>query len=324
MIRALPALALMLVLVAVACSSNDGDGDGDDTTSTSESAASVAPTADSADCAPSRARAAGETRATIASGGVDRSYVLHIPARYTGEEAVSLVLVLHAFGGDAQGIADLTAFGAAADADGFIAVFPEAAGTPQSWNAEAFPTAADDVGFIRDLLVSLEESLCVDPARIHATGYSNGGAMALRAACDLPGVLAAVAPVAAPFPLCQAKVPIIAFHGSLDTTVPYEGGVALDDGVNHAPVHRSVSEWASALGCDTLPVISRAAAEVELATYARCPLGDNEVLLYTVLNGGHTWPGAAIDYPLEDAGVTTHAISATDEIVEFFASHRKP
>ena len=233
------------------------------------------------------------------------------------------MLVLHPYNGTAQSMADLTAFGAAADAQGFIAVFPEALGTPQSWNAEAFTNAADDVGFLRDLVASLQESLCIDPARVYATGYSNGGAMALRAACELPDTFGAVAPVAAPYPQCQATVPIIAFHGSLDETAPYEGGVT-SDGVNLVPVHRAVSEWADTLGCDKLPVISRAAAEVELATYARCPLGDNEALLYTVLNGGHTWPGAAIDYPVEDAGVTTHAIDATDTIREFFLAHRKP
>jgi polyhydroxybutyrate depolymerase len=64
--------------------------------------------------------------------------------------------------------------------------------------------------------------------------------------------------------------------------------------------------------------------DVELATYARCPHGDNEALLYTVIGGGHTWPGAEIDYPVEEAGLTTHAIRATELILDFFASHRRP
>ncbi len=68
--------------------------------------------------------------------------------------------------------------------------------------------------------------------------------------------------------------------------------------INFPPVHRAASEWALALGCDGLPTISRAAADVELSTYKRCTDGDGEALLYIVLDGGHTWPGAAVDIPV--------------------------
>jgi polyhydroxybutyrate depolymerase len=322
MIRALPALALLVVLLAVACSSGDGDGSGASLAPGATIEASPSPLA--ADCAPARPHAAGETRETLASGGVDRQYLLHIPEAYTGGKATALVLVFHPFNGTAQSMAELTAFAtAAAEQRSWISVYPEGLGAPQSWNAAAFAEGPDDVLFVRELLASLQASLCVDAARVYATGFSNGGAMALRAACEIPDAFGAVAPVAAPFPACQTAVPIIAFHGSLDGAVPYDGGIT-PDGVNLPPVHRAVSEWARAIGCDALPAISRAAMDVELATYGRCPLGDNEALLYTVLNGGHTWPGAAIDYPVDEAGVTTHAISANDVILDFFDAHRKP
>jgi polyhydroxybutyrate depolymerase len=323
MIRALPALALVLALLAVACSSSEGDDAG--STTTADSTIAAPPTLSAADCTPARTHASGETSETIASGGIDRQYMLHVPDGYTGATATALVFVFHPSGGTAQGIADLTGFGPAAEQRGdWIAVFPEATGTPQGWNAEAFSAGEDDIAFVRELLASLEASLCIDPQRVYATGYSNGGAMAMRAACDIPDVFAAVAPVASTYPSCRAAVPIIAFHGSQDPAVPYDGGVTPDDGVNHSPVHRAVSEWARAIGCDALPVISRAAMDVELATYGRCPFGDGDALLYTVLNGGHTWPGAAIDAPVETAGATTHAISATDLILEFFEAHQRP
>ncbi len=321
MIRALPALALVFVLFAVACSSSKGDAD-DSTASPDASTAEA--TSPAVGCAPARRHAPGETHETLVSSGVDRQYVLRVPEGYDGGSATALVLVFHPFNGDAQSMADLTGFGSSAEERGWITVYPEGAGTPQAWNAEAFAAGAADSAFVQDLLASLETSLCIDPQRVYATGYSNGGGMALRAACDMPDVFGAVAPVASTYPACQAPVPIIAFHGSQDTAVPYEGGVTPDDGINHAPVHRAVSEWARILGCDPLPGISRAAMDIELATYGRCPLGDGEALLYTVIKGGHTWPGAAIDYPVEDAGVTTHAISATEMILDFFEAHQRP
>ena len=52
-------------------------------------------------------------------------------------------------------------------------------------------------------------------------------------------------------------------------------------------------------------------------TYRNCGVG-TAVVLYTVTDGGHTWPGAA-DVP--DAGITTHEIDASDLILEFFETH---
>jgi polyhydroxybutyrate depolymerase len=83
-------------------------------------------------------------------------------------------------------------------------------------------------------------------------------------------------------------------------------------------VRRALSEWAGALGCDRLATISRPSAQVELSTFPRCHFGDGEALLYAVIGGGHTWPGA------EDApflGMTTHEIDATELMWEFFEAH---
>jgi polyhydroxybutyrate depolymerase len=82
-------------------------------------------------------------------------------------------------------------------------------------------------------------------------------------------------------------------------------------------VRRSVSEWARESRCDGLPRISRPSQNVELSTYIRCADGDGDVLLYTVLGGGHTWPGAV---PLDPAfvGKTTDEIDASAAIIEFF------
>lgn len=320
MIRAFPALALVFVLLAVACASGDSD---DSAATTTITASDASPTSEAASCTPARPRDAGEARAALMSGGIERQYAIVVPEAYAGDRGAPLVFVLHSSGGTAQSMSDLTGFAAAAAERGFITVLPEGTGMPQAWNAEGFTAGTADSAFLRELLEELSASLCLDPLRVYATGYSNGGAMALRAACDLEDVFAAVAPVAAPYPTCQAPVPIIAFHGSLDQAVPYEGGGTPGE-VALAPVHKSVSAWASAIGCDALPVIARAAADVELATYARCPRGDNEALLYTVLNGGHTWPGALIEYPVEEAGVTTHAVNATDLILDFFEAHARP
>jgi polyhydroxybutyrate depolymerase len=50
-------------------------------------------------------------------------------------------------------------------------------------------------------------------------------------------------------------------------------------------------------------------------SYGGCKDG-TAVVLYVIDGGGHTWPGAAID--VQRLGVTTHEISATDLIWDFF------
>jgi polyhydroxybutyrate depolymerase len=136
----------------------------------------------------------------------------------------------------------------------------------------------------------------------------------------MPARIAAAAVVSATYPGCQADVPLVAFHGSADPLVPFEGGTSDEFPMRQfAEARRFVTEWARAACCDALPTISRPAMEIELSTFNRCPGGDGEVLLYTVLGGGHTWPGSS-PLPVDLVGATTQQIDASEIIVSFFDS----
>ncbi|MBI5287996.1 MAG: hypothetical protein HY873_03365, partial [Chloroflexi bacterium] len=269
-----------------------------------------------------RAAQLGDTAATITSGGVERTYVLHVPPLYDGSEQVPLVVVLHGFSLTGSFMSGYTLFGEQGDARNFISVFPNSLGEPSRWNTTKALDQADDLAFLKELLVKLEAELCVDPDRIFVAGYSNGGGMAQRLACDMPDQLAAIGTVAATYVDCKARVPWVAFHGIADPLVPFEGGQGPPEhGANaFLPARRVLSEWASGLGCDGLGQISRPTSDVELTTYVRCTYGDGEVLLYTIVTGGHTWPGA-YDLPLETTGPTSKEIDATETMWEFFAAH---
>jgi polyhydroxybutyrate depolymerase len=305
MLRPLLAIAAAFTLLAVACKGGDS-GAAPNTAGAQD--------ADAAACSPALAHDAGETTETSTSGGIERQYILRVPPGYDGLRPAPLVFAFHGFGTSARFTADSTGLAEATDERGWISVFPDGAGTPQRWNVYDPTTGVDDTRFVRDLLAHLEASLCIDPARVYAAGHSNGGGMALRFACDLPHLVAAIAPIGATYIPCQADVPMIAFHGAKDTIVPYEGGVSPIGGINLPPVHRATSEWARGLGCDGLPIISRAAADLELSTYRRCFDGDGETLLYTVLEGGHAWPD-------DIGGVTTRPVGANELILDFFEAH---
>jgi len=314
-VRILLALSTLLLVFAWACGSGRKSAGGPPVPSPDPSRAAAA------GCAKPLPHAAGDFDQTIDSGGVTRTYRLHVPAGYDGATPTPVVFAFHGFSLNAAFFAAYANFDAVADRSGFIVVTPDATGSPSFWNDQAVPGATDDVAFVRDLLARLESDLCIDQDRVFAAGYSNGGGMALRLACELPESIAAVGVVAATYVNCRGAVPLIAFHGDADPIVPFEGGAdPAGAGGIFPPIRRSVSEWARALGCDGLPLISRPSSEVEVSTFQRCASGRQDVLLYTIIGGGHSWPGAAA-LPEYLVGTTTQQVKASETMWDFFAAH---
>ena len=107
-----------------------------------------------------------------------------------------------------------------ADARGFIVVYP--GGVQNAWD---MTQGGRDAGFLRELVARLSARGNIDRRRVFVTGFSMGGGMANRAACDLADVFAAAAPVSGSYQwhqLCVPRrpMPIFSVHGAADTTVP--------------------------------------------------------------------------------------------------------
>ena len=87
----------------------------------------------------------GNQTIQIASGGLDRHYVIHIPPGYHANKKWPVVIMFHGGGGTAKGAMWETGWAEKADQEGFLAVFPEGTppdpsrpgrflGNPQTWN----------------------------------------------------------------------------------------------------------------------------------------------------------------------------------------------
>ena len=282
----------------------------------------------SAQTAPART---GEIR-TLRVNGVERSYVLFVPSTYRAGRPAPLVLVFHGAGGRGRRMVPHTGFSRLAEREGFVAVYPDGLG--RRWNdGRGVAAGHDDVGFVRALLDTLGRELSLDSTRVFATGISNGAMFSYRLACDLPGVLAAIAPVAGAMPSgltagCASTKPVsvLAMQGTRDPLLPYQGGMAGGHGsVLAAP--ESVAFWARVDGCGATPSAApgtdrvRDGTRVELTTYAGCRDG-RSVALYTIDGGGHTWPGGpAVG---SSVGRVSRELDATAVIWEFFARNRRP
>jgi polyhydroxybutyrate depolymerase len=273
---------------------------------------------------------ATQTR-TLETGGERRSYELYVPPSYRHGRPAPLVLVFHAGGGRADGIAPHTGFSRLAEREGFVVVYPQ--GLNGRWNdGRGYATAShDDVGFVRALIDTLTRELSLDPRRIYATGISNGAMFSYRLACELPGTFAAVAPVAGALPAelvpgCERTQPlsVVAFQGTADPLMPYRGGGSGTRRVLSA--EHSVAFWSTVDGCagpqPAGETIDRATdgTRVRRTAYGGCREG-RAVELYTIEGGGHTWPGG----PPADArvGRVSREIDASELIWEFFAGHAR-
>ncbi len=265
----------------------------------------------------------GTSTRTVTIGGTDRTYRLYRPAGLTGP--APLVVMLH--GGFGSGAQAEAAYGwdAEADAGRFLVAYPDGIG--RAWNTgggccgQSARTGVDDVAFLTRLVADAGGD--VDPARVYATGISNGGIMAYRLACAT-WLFAAIGPDSAtqlgdcPNP---APVSVIHIHGTADENIPYDGhpgrGVARIDG---PPIPDVVARWREIDRCP--PPATSTSGQVTTST-AQCPDG-RTVELVTITGAGHQWPGATGTRPagrVPGIDPPSPALDATHEIWRFFAAH---
>ena len=271
--------------------------------------------------------------ATIVSSGQEREYVLYVPRNYDRAEPTPLIITLHGalLGPAAQ--MGISRWNRVADKYGFIVVYPSgmtsgvglASGVLPVWPMEPEGVLKADVTFISDLIDKLEATYNIDPARIYANGFSNGGGMTFALSCTLSHRIAAVGTVAAaqslPWSWCASSqpVPMITFHGTADRFMPYNGGSSPIAPGAFPSVSAWVANWARRNRCGSPPIESVAAADVTRLEYTNCA-DDAAVVLYTIKGAGHQWPGGE-PMPESIAGSTSSNIDATGLMWAFFREH---
>jgi polyhydroxybutyrate depolymerase len=236
------------------------------------------------DAAPSSgcgaASASGVSNGTVQARSKARTYVLSVPAGYASSKTYPLVFAWHGLGGSGQ-LARLY-FGVEQQSAGqAIFVYPDALplasqGNQPGWDLT--PTG-DDVAFFDALAAQLSSSLCVDKNRIFSIGHSFGGYMTNTLGCSRGDVLRAIAPVSGggPYtPTCQGSVAAWLAHGSADTTVTIDVGIASRD------------HWVKANGC---AATTTAVAPAPCAAYAGCKT--DLPVVWCEHTGGHDWPSFA-------------------------------
>jgi polyhydroxybutyrate depolymerase len=293
-------------------------------TACSKDEPAAAPTATSV-CPGAAALKAGTSTHKLTSHGFDREYLVYAPASYTGRTRVPVVLEFHGYGSNARQQLAYGNLGPQSERDGFLVVGPQGQGEVRHFTLLG-PTAGeqDDVVFVADLIEHLQETLCVDPARVYATGMSNGGALSAVLACRLSDKIAAFASVAAVVwgPQCARArtVPIIALHGKEDRVVPFDGGrVSCCGNPTIAAVGDTMANWARHDGCAEGPVEEVVKGQATVRRWTGCKPG-GVVELYVLGDGGHTWPGTTLGGDV--LGGVNKDVDASEVIWTFFKDKR--
>lgn len=267
-----------------------------------------------------------QTNGSFVFEGTTRNYIVYVPSGHNIQNPAPLVMVLHGFTQTAQAIMNYSDFNTYAEEHNFIVVYPN--GIDNSWNVGVGGgSTANDIGFLSALIDTMNMQYAVDLERVYAAGFSNGGFMSYRLACELNSRMAAIASVAGTmsntsFDACEPDrtFPIMHIHGTSDFIVSYNGGFG------NKSVNEVIDFWVANNNCPEnpeitqLPDLVQEGSTVEQHTYSPCD-DATEVVLLRVINGGHTWPGATGNSGI---GNTNHDISASEEIWNFLSRFTNP
>jgi len=270
-----------------------------------------------------------------------RSYLLYVPNDYTGQEDWPLVINYHGFSINGEIQMDYTNMSATADTAHFLVAYPNGlivedlvfGGFGPGWYIPgSYGANHNDVTFTSSLIDHIDADFNIDLARVHATGWSNGGEFSYYLACMLPDRIASTASVSnamneISLNSCQAgrSLSTLLIHGTEDPFFPWNGVSGY-----FPPPPITPSFWASNNNCspdsivsDLPNVVVNDSCTVTLIEYQNCDPG-TEVLLYRINGGGHTWPGSVPRPGWEWLGHTNQDIDANSVIWNFFKRNPTP
>jgi polyhydroxybutyrate depolymerase len=278
--------------------------------------------------------APGRSDITLTGGGYLHPVRIYVPSTAPGFAVLPTVLSWHGLGETTDDYTAYNGLEQLAEREGFVVVHPTGALSPGlpvletglGWElVDALDTPdRDDVAFASALIDELEAVWCADPSRIYSIGMSNGSMFTSTLVCRLSDRLAAAASVAGVYhsDTCAPSepVPYLAFHGTDDSTVPYETGGAtlvpeLRDSILALGAFDAFAAFANGAGCQHQPVPVVLTDSVTRYDYLGCH-GETPMSFYEMKGLDHVWPGVVGEPMAGD-------FDATAEAWKFFEQHSR-
>lgn len=266
--------------------------------------------------------------------GVDRKYLLHVPAKYDNKKPTPLLFAFHGGGGSMEHMASDQKYKqiSKSEENGHIVVFPNGysrlpTGKFATWNAgkccgEARTTNSDDLAFVKAMLVRVKSEYNIDSKKIYATGMSNGGLFSYRLACEMSDVFSAIAAVAGTDNTIECHqvrpISILHIHAQNDDRVLFSGGAGFEKTkemvTEFVSVNDSISKWVKLNQCPSPPKRVLSVKGAYCDEYSGCK-SNAKVKLCVTESGKHSWPGGEKNRGDE---APSKAVSANDLMWDFF------
>lgn len=204
----------------------------------------------------------------------------------------------------------------------YIAVYPQGQQQECHGDPDAYSSGIDDVSFVLELIKNLEASYCIDPARLYASGHSNGGGLSANIlACDpvastvFAGFMASSGAEYQPgtteagcdsYSVSTATcnpgrwpVPLFTTHGDGDGTISYYGGPRRGMCLPAQPHFQT--DWAVRNGLTSTNIsTSLYCGAATQYTYGNSSSGFQGIQVHYKVSGwGHHWPSVASGAPFD-------------------------
>jgi polyhydroxybutyrate depolymerase len=167
--------------------------------------------------------------------GGERSYYYYAPT-LSKTRKVPIVFALHGSNGNGLSFAQASHWLQLAKSKQFIVVFPNAQGGQWNDGRDQYVRSsalANDEQFLMQLLKALSFEYHVEPTRVYATGFSNGGMMAQTWGASKPNTVRAIAVAGASlhrsllkrYATYRTPISVFLMHGTSDPIIPWGGSV---------------------------------------------------------------------------------------------------
>ena len=274
--------------------------------------------------------------------GLQRKFIIHLPPDFTPQDSIPLIIVLHGGSGDAFSAQGFTRMNSVSNEFGFAVAYPE--GIAESgiggftWadgrGTPADDMGIDDVGFINKMVDNILSEYPILFKRVYLCGFSNGGFLTQKIACESNERFAAMASLGSTQDIIlnatcnpERPIPTMIITGTNDPLVPYQGGPMDGDVPDIVSSQDLIDFWRSNNNCRTIgdsldlpnPIIDDSST-VTSFEFIDCDC-NADIKHLRINGGGHTWPGVELpDYELI-AGQTNEDIQASLELWKFFSQY---
>jgi polyhydroxybutyrate depolymerase len=262
------------------------------------------------------------TNENITIGGVTRNYRLFLPTGYVNATSpLPLLINIHGKTSSSSEHESYTNFKNLANTDNFVVVYPNSTviqGITQ-WNVNNAENSSQDVQFISELIDYMTANYNINANRVYVVGFSNGGLMTSRLACEISNKIAAIGTVEGGmnyniYNECnpQHPMPYLNIHGTNDTPVPYYGNgtmVPVEDVINYWKNYNSIAGNSVVSNIPNINLTDQSTAKRNVYNDA---LNRYRVTHIKIDGGGHSWAGSStiID-------ITNQDFSASEALWKF-------